>query len=93
MPPGTVLETAGIGGVFPPGIRVGRVLEEAESRSGWSHSYLVEPAVRPGSVAAVTVWTRATGRYGGLESDPRDDDAGSDGTGGTADDEGTDGGR
>lgn len=58
IPAGALLETAGLGGVFPPGVSVGRVLEEAESRSGWSHSYLVEPSVRPGSVAAVTVWAR-----------------------------------
>lgn len=57
IPPGTLLETAGLGGVFPPGIQVGRVLAEEESRSGWSHSYLVEPAVRPGSVGAVTAWS------------------------------------
>ncbi len=58
IPPGTILETAGLGGVFPPGIRVGRVLAEADSRSGWSHSYLVEPAVRPGAIRAATVWSR-----------------------------------
>jgi len=75
MPSGTVVETAGLGGVFPPGIRVGRVLEEAESRSGWSHSYLVEPAVRPGSVSAVTVWARATWQGPQSETNPRGEGA------------------
>lgn len=58
MEEGAILESAGLGGVFPAGIRVGTVLREATSLSGWSHSYLVEPAVQPGSVRAVTVWNR-----------------------------------
>jgi len=58
MAEGTLLETAGLGGVFPAGIRVGTVIEEAASRSGWSHSYLVEPAVRAGAVRAATAWQR-----------------------------------
>jgi cell shape-determining protein MreC len=58
MAEGAVLETAGLGGVFPAGIPVGTVLTEAASRSGWSHSYLVEPAVQPGAVSAVTAWER-----------------------------------
>ncbi|MBT8462598.1 MAG: rod shape-determining protein MreC, partial [Gemmatimonadetes bacterium] len=59
MAQGAILETAGLGGVFPGGIPVGTVIEESASLSGWSHSYLVEPAVRPGSVRAVTAWDRA----------------------------------
>lgn len=59
MAEGAILETAGLGGVFPSGIRVGTVLRESASRSGWSHSYLVEPAVQPGAVRAVTAWNRA----------------------------------
>ncbi len=60
MAQGAILETAGLGGVFPGGIPVGTVIEESASLSGWSHSYLVEPAVRPGSVRAVTAWDRAS---------------------------------
>ncbi len=60
MAEGAILETAGLGGVFQGGIRVGTVIEESASRSGWSHSYLVEPAVRPGAVRAVTAWNRAS---------------------------------
>jgi rod shape-determining protein MreC len=59
MAEGAILETAGLGGVFPSGIRVGTVLRESASRSGWSHSYLVAPAVQPGAVRAVTAWNRA----------------------------------
>jgi cell shape-determining protein MreC len=59
MAEGAILETAGLGGVFPSGIRVGTVLRESASRSGWSHSYLVAPAVQPGAVRVVTAWNRA----------------------------------
>jgi len=59
MAEGAILETAGLGGVFPPGITVGTVITEEDSRSGWSHSYLVEPAVQPGAVRAATAWDRS----------------------------------
>ena len=58
MAEGAILETAGLGGVFPAGIQVGTVIEEADSRSGWSRSYRVEPAVQPGVVRAATAWNR-----------------------------------
>lgn len=61
MAEGTILETAGLGGVFPAGIRVGTVIEESASLSGWSHSYLVAPAVQPGAARTVTVWDRESG--------------------------------
>ena len=60
MAEGAVLETAGLGGVFPAGIQVGTVIAEADSRSGWSHSYLVAPAVQPGAVRAATAWDRGS---------------------------------
>lgn len=56
--PGTLLVTAGVGGVYPPGIPVGTVLAEAESRSGWSRSYRVEPVARPAEAGFVLVWRR-----------------------------------
>jgi rod shape-determining protein MreC len=56
LAPGTLLVTSGIGGVYPPGISVGRVIQEAASHTGWSRSYLVEPAVRPGQVRVVMGW-------------------------------------
>lgn len=56
IPAGTLLVTSGIGGVHPGGVAVGRVLQEAESRSGWSHSYLVEPIIRPGQVRVGLAW-------------------------------------
>jgi cell shape-determining protein MreC len=59
VPDGALLLTSGIGGVHPPGIPVGTVREERESRSGWSHSYLVDPAVRPGQVRIGLAWVPA----------------------------------
>jgi rod shape-determining protein MreC len=56
IPAGTLLETSGAGGVHPPGVPVGRVIREESSRSGWSHSYLVDPVVRPGQVRIGLVW-------------------------------------
>lgn len=53
---GTLLETSGEGGVHPPGVPVGRVIREESTRSGWSHSYLVDPIVRPGQVRMGLVW-------------------------------------
>ncbi len=53
---GTLLVTSGVGGVHPVGVRVGTVLAEKDARSGWSHSYLVEPSVRPGQVRVALSW-------------------------------------
>jgi rod shape-determining protein MreC len=58
IPPGATLVTAGVAGVYPPGVPVGEVLAEAEYKSGWSRSYLVEPAVRPAEADVVLVWRR-----------------------------------
>lgn len=56
LPEGTLLVTTGAGGVFPPGVPVGRVKAVSSVESGWARSYRVEPAVRPGSVHSVLVW-------------------------------------
>jgi cell shape-determining protein MreC len=83
---GTLLETSGEGGVHPPGVPVGHVVREEDSRSGWSHSYLVAPVVRPGQARIGLVWlVRSL-----LESDPgegtvdRDDPVRDDSPTGTA---------
>jgi len=52
---GTVLVTSGLGGLFPRGIRIGRVLSVAEEEEGWLRSYWIEPAVEPGGAAHVLV--------------------------------------
>jgi rod shape-determining protein MreC len=56
VPYGTVIVTTGLGGVLPRGIPVGTVIGVA-SESQWERSYLVRPAVPPGSVTHVMVLT------------------------------------
>lgn len=56
VPVGTGLVTSGVGGIYPRGLAVGRVLAEHEQQLGWTHSFLVEPAVRPGQQDIVVAW-------------------------------------
>lgn len=66
VPAGTRLVTSGVGGIYPRGLPVGRVLAEHEQQLGWTHSFLVEPAVRPGQGDLVIAW-----RPGSLVDSPR----------------------
>jgi len=61
IPPGTVLYTSGLGGLYPPGIPVGTVRSVSAVESGWEKSYRVEPAVRPEQVDIAFVWRRPAG--------------------------------
>ncbi len=56
IPVDTELATSGVGGIYPRGLAVGRVLAEHEQQLGWTHSFLVEPAVRPGQQDLVVAW-------------------------------------
>lgn len=56
VPPETRLVTSGRGGIYPRGLPVGRVLVEHEQQLGWTHSFLVEPSVRPGEETLVVAW-------------------------------------
>jgi len=56
VPGGAEVVTSGVGGVYPRGLPVGRVLAEHEEQLGWTHSFLVEPAVRPGQESVVLGW-------------------------------------
>ncbi len=58
LPLGTVLVTSALGGVYPRGIPIGTVLEEAESRAGWRRSYWLRPFVSPGEATHVLVLLR-----------------------------------
>lgn len=55
LEPGTEIVTSGIGGVFPRGIPIGRVVELAEAEGGWITSYWIQPYVQPGEMAQVLV--------------------------------------
>lgn len=73
IPEGTLLVTTGAGGIFPPGVPVGRVRSASAVESGWARSYRVEPAVRPGTVHSVLVWRapeEARGARGDLAGGP-----------------------
>jgi len=56
VPVGTALVTSGVGGIYPRGLAVGRVRAEHEQQLGWTHSFIVEPAVRPGQQDLVVGW-------------------------------------
>lgn len=58
LSPGTLIRTSGAGGIYPAGITVGRIVALAEERSGWSKSYVVEPAARPGQSNFAQAWLR-----------------------------------
>ena len=59
VPIGSMVYTSGrgsqLGGAFPRGIPIGTVRALAEQREGWSKTYVVEPAVQPGSVSHVLI--------------------------------------
>lgn len=56
IPPGTMLFTTGLGGIYPAGLPVGTVRSVSGVESGWERSYRVEPAIRPGEVDVTLVW-------------------------------------
>ena len=53
--PGTLVVTSGLGGVYPRGIRLGRIRRLEEERPGLSKTYLMDPAVHPASVSHVLI--------------------------------------
>jgi rod shape-determining protein MreC len=58
---GTTVVTSGRGGIFPRGIPVGTVIEIGEADTGWRKSYILRPAVTPGSTTHVLVGVRREG--------------------------------
>ncbi len=55
LKPGTLIVSSGLGGVWPRGIPIGRVLEEVKTSEGWARSYLIKPSVSPADVGAVMI--------------------------------------
>jgi rod shape-determining protein MreC len=55
VPAGTAVYTSGLGGVYPRGIRLGRIIAVAAESEGWSRTYLVLPAVHPAAVSHVMI--------------------------------------
>lgn len=52
---GTLIVSSGLGGVYPRGIPIGRVLGETKTAESWARTYLIRPAVFPADVYAVMV--------------------------------------
>jgi rod shape-determining protein MreC len=52
---GTVIVTAGLGGVIPRGIPIGVVADTAAEQRGWERTYLVRPLAQPAGVGHVIV--------------------------------------
>jgi rod shape-determining protein MreC len=55
--PGTAVYTSGLGGVYPRGIPLGRVIAVGAEGEGWSRTYIVQPAVHPASISHVIILT------------------------------------
>jgi rod shape-determining protein MreC len=55
LPSGTVVLTSGLGGTFPRGIAIGRIVGVLDEEGGWRRSYYVEPFVEPGAITLVLV--------------------------------------
>jgi rod shape-determining protein MreC len=80
VPPGTVVLSSGLGGVYPKGIPIGTVVDVIREEAGWARVYRLRPAANPGSTAHVLVLTgRRVGSVGEafpsdtLEPAPRPD--------------------
>ncbi|MBK8249158.1 MAG: rod shape-determining protein MreC [Gemmatimonadetes bacterium] len=52
---GTTIVTTGLGGVFPRGIVVGRVIGEVPTTAQWTRTYLLRAAAHPAWVSAVLI--------------------------------------
>ena len=57
IPEGTRVLSSGLGGVYPKGIPIGRVVGVVREQVGWERVYRVRPAANPGVVAHVLVLT------------------------------------
>lgn len=53
--PGTLIVSAGLGGVYPRGIPIGDVVSELSTGEGWARNYLLRPSVRPVNATTVMV--------------------------------------
>jgi rod shape-determining protein MreC len=53
--PGTLIVSSGLGGVYPRGIPLGRVIGETKTAETWARTYLIRPAVFPADVSSVMI--------------------------------------
>jgi rod shape-determining protein MreC len=78
---GAVILTSGVGGVFPRGVPVGRVVELADAEGGWRTSYWLQPFVQPGDLVHVLVARARPGIPAEEGEAPRPDSAAGPGPG------------
>jgi rod shape-determining protein MreC len=62
--PGTLVLTAGLGGTFPKGIPIGRVIREISTPEVWTRTYLLQPSVNPTQLGAVIIMNAARSARG-----------------------------
>jgi rod shape-determining protein MreC len=55
VPPGSLVLSSGLGGVYPKGIPVGTVTGLVREQAGWERVYRLLPAANPGSVGHVLI--------------------------------------
>ena len=55
LKPGTLIVSSGLGGVWPRGIPIGKVIEEVKTSEGWARTYLIKPAVSPADVGPIMI--------------------------------------
>ena len=58
VPPGSLVLSSGLGGVYPKGIPVGTVTGLVREQAGWERVYRLLPAANPGSVGHVLILDR-----------------------------------
>lgn len=58
---GTLVLTTGLGGIYPRGVPIGRVLGVAREQPGWERIYSVRPAANIGVVSHVLILAREEG--------------------------------
>lgn len=64
LKPGTLVISSGLGGVWPRGIPIGRVVQEIRTSEAWARTYLVRPAVFPADVSSVMILKPTRGTKG-----------------------------
>lgn len=57
VPPGTMVVTTGLGGIYPHGVLIGTVLGIASEQRAWERVYQVRPAANLGTTSHVLVLT------------------------------------
>ena len=63
---GTLVVTTGLGGVYPRGVPIGRVVGVAREQRGWERIYLVRPSVNLGATGHVLVLGHVPGEQAAL---------------------------